>query len=136
MYMALFYCHSMLHRRRHRPEDWPRDRSGETLSNFKAVRAYNQQETAEKAFSAQLEWHANRGKKSFLNTFQLTWMALDFSFQYFEIYTKIYAGRLVVGGIINLAITQELLNQGGELVWRTWWAMEQLGVVTPPWANH
>merc|ERR1719410_328390 len=121
MFMALFYLHTMLHRRRcNQHEDWPKDRSGETLSNFKAVRAYNRQAAAEKDFSAQLEFHANRGKRNFLCPFHASWMVLSFFFQYFDIYSKVYAGGLVVSGVISLAITQELLNKGGELVWRTW----------------
>jgi len=132
-YNGLSHVHFWMWSQGHYDYMGPKDRSGETLQNFKAVRAYNRQEAAQQDFSTHLQFQATRGRQ--MNLGRLLWLTGDVIFEYIDIWTHIYAGSLVILGTIRVSALQELFRQGKEMVWRTMWVFEEMGIITYPWCH-
>jgi len=121
--------------RRHGRNYGPRDRSGETLRNFKAVRAYSQQSAAEEQYSKHLLFYAGRNKSPGL-VHQL-WIATDFFMQFIDnCITNIYSGSLVLRGVLGLTTLSEINDKGRSLVYKTWGLFQQLGIIKLPWSGR
>merc|ERR1719399_2414932 len=111
-----FIINSGHNRRRGRHRYGPRNRTGETLRNFKAVRAYSRQKAAEEDYSKHLTFHANNNKLPGL--MHQIWMGCDFFMQFLDnVMTNIYSGTLVASGVLSMAALQPICGNGRSLVW-------------------
>ena len=110
----------------------PLDRTGETLANFKAVRAFNRQSAAEENYQQHLMFHANKSKSP--NLVRQLWIGIDFAMGFMDTcITTIYSGSLVIGGQLGLTTLSSIQSSGRSLLWRTWRLLETLGVIRLPW---